>query len=157
MTWPGRHHTACAAWFTDAYQWVNCLSVTPTQPGVWVLSLPNGEAVEVFAEGHRGKELVDIEPVAGFVVEDLPGAVSELRAAGIELLGDPGRPGNNSEHLTATSINSQPPHLIRGEEMAPHDWHQPDTATAVLRHLQPPLHRPRRGPSASRRGRASRR
>lgn len=41
--------------------------------------LPDAEVVEVFAEDHPGKEHLDTGPGVGFVVEDLPAAVSALR------------------------------------------------------------------------------
>jgi len=44
----------------------------------------------VFGPGYPGREHFDTGPVVGFAVEDLPSAVAELQAAGIELLGEPG-------------------------------------------------------------------
>ncbi len=55
-----------------------------------LFTLPDGGIIEVFDDGCRGKEHFDTGPVAGFRVRDLPAAVEELRAAGVELLGEPG-------------------------------------------------------------------
>ena len=61
-----------------------------TEPGFRVYTLPDGRNVEVFGVAHPGKEHFATGPVAGFAVADLPAAVAELRAAGVELLGEPG-------------------------------------------------------------------
>jgi hypothetical protein len=55
-----------------------------------VFTLPDGYNVEVFDVDHNGKEHFNTGPVAGFAVRDFAAAVAELRAAGVELLGDPG-------------------------------------------------------------------
>jgi catechol 2,3-dioxygenase-like lactoylglutathione lyase family enzyme len=55
-----------------------------------VFTLPDGRNVEVFDQDRPGKDHFDTGPVGGFAVADLPAAVAELRAAGIELLGEPG-------------------------------------------------------------------
>jgi catechol 2,3-dioxygenase-like lactoylglutathione lyase family enzyme len=60
------------------------------EEGFWVFTLPDGRNVEVFDPNRGGKEHFDTGPVAGFAVRDLPAAVAELRAAGVELLGEPG-------------------------------------------------------------------
>jgi hypothetical protein len=46
--------------------------------------------VEVFDAANPGKDHFDTGPVGGFAVRDLPAAVDELRAAGVELLGEAG-------------------------------------------------------------------
>lgn len=61
-----------------------------TEPDFWVFALPDGRHVEVFGHGYPGKAHFDSGPVVGFAVADLPTAVAELRAAGIELLGEAG-------------------------------------------------------------------
>jgi catechol 2,3-dioxygenase-like lactoylglutathione lyase family enzyme len=78
------------------------------QQGQWVFRLPDGGAVEVFTEAYPGKEHFVTGPVPGFVVDNLVSAVAELRAAGIELAGDPGPawqqfrgPDGNIYELTA--------------------------------------------------------
>lgn len=60
------------------------------EPDFWVFALPDGHHVEVFGPEYPGKAHFDTGPVVGFAVDDLPRAVSDLRAAGIELLGEPG-------------------------------------------------------------------
>jgi catechol 2,3-dioxygenase-like lactoylglutathione lyase family enzyme len=74
----------------DFYGRVLGLPLTYQEPGFWVFRLPDGFDVEVFDDSYPGKEHFDTGPVAGFVVRDLPAAVAELRAAGVELLGEPG-------------------------------------------------------------------
>lgn len=66
------------------------LPLTHHEEGFWISALPDGRNVEVFGEDHQGKEHFETGPVAGFAVENLPDAVAELQAAGIELLGTPG-------------------------------------------------------------------
>jgi catechol 2,3-dioxygenase-like lactoylglutathione lyase family enzyme len=70
----------------------NVLGLRPvhTEPGFWAFTLANGRSVEVFSPGYPGKGHFTTGPVAGFAVRDLPAAVDELRAAGIELLGQAG-------------------------------------------------------------------
>jgi catechol 2,3-dioxygenase-like lactoylglutathione lyase family enzyme len=58
--------------------------------GFWVFELPDGRHVEVFAPDYPDKEHFSSGPVVGFAVRDLAAAVAELRASGIELVGNPG-------------------------------------------------------------------
>ncbi|MCU1443612.1 MAG: hypothetical protein JWQ59_1762 [Cryobacterium sp.] len=74
----------------DFYQHVLGLRLDYTEPGFWVFELPNGTHIEVFGLDYPGKEHFTTGPVIGFTVSDLPGAVTELQAAGVELLGKPG-------------------------------------------------------------------
>ncbi|MEU4240390.1 VOC family protein [Actinoplanes sp. NPDC026619] len=71
------------------YRDVLGLRETYASDGFWVFTLPNGSQVEVFGE-QSGKDVFDTGPVAGFAVRDLPAAVAELRAAGVEIVGEPG-------------------------------------------------------------------
>jgi catechol 2,3-dioxygenase-like lactoylglutathione lyase family enzyme len=48
-----------------------------------------GQQLEIFGGDHPGKRLTG-NPVIAFEVEDFAGARSELIAAGVELLGEPG-------------------------------------------------------------------
>ena len=50
-------------------------------------SLPEGGTFEVFGPADQDHEHFSTGPVVGFVVDDLTGAVRELEAAGVELLG----------------------------------------------------------------------
>ncbi|NED94911.1 VOC family protein [Phytoactinopolyspora alkaliphila] len=72
------------------------------EPGFWVYQLPNGRHVEVFDTTYPDKDHFTTGPVAGFVVDDFPGAVAELEAAGIELLGSP---GGSWQHFRAPDGN----------------------------------------------------
>lgn len=74
----------------DFYARIMHLRLTHEEEGFWVFTLPDGRNVEVFDVGRRGKEHFDTGPVAGFAVRDFAAAVAELRAAGVELLGEPG-------------------------------------------------------------------
>jgi catechol 2,3-dioxygenase-like lactoylglutathione lyase family enzyme len=57
------------------------------EPDFAVLKLPSGDTFEVFGPSDRDHRYFTTGPVVGFVVEDLPAAVAELEAAGVELLG----------------------------------------------------------------------
>jgi catechol 2,3-dioxygenase-like lactoylglutathione lyase family enzyme len=89
LGWVGTRTAAAeaqAAFYAD----VLGLPLVHQEPDFWVFELPTGHHVEVFGPGYRGKDHMTTGPVAGFLVRDLPAAVAELRAAGVELLGDPG-------------------------------------------------------------------
>jgi catechol 2,3-dioxygenase-like lactoylglutathione lyase family enzyme len=77
---------ALAAFYRD----VLGLPLVYSEPGFWVFNLPDGRGVEVFDPSYPGKSHFETGPVAGIAVRDLPAAVAELRAAGIELCGEPG-------------------------------------------------------------------
>jgi catechol 2,3-dioxygenase-like lactoylglutathione lyase family enzyme len=49
------------------------------------------DLVEVYAQEHRDARLIpdDADDVIAFVVDDLRGAMEEVRAAGLEIVGDP--------------------------------------------------------------------
>lgn len=89
LGWLGTR-TARAQALADFYARVLGLSLTHHEPGFWVFTLPDGSNVEVFADQRPGKEHFDTGPVGGFAVRDLPAAVARLRAAGVELVGEPG-------------------------------------------------------------------
>lgn len=72
------------------YEHVLGLRLVYQEPEFWVFTLPNGRNVEVFGPGYPGKDHFTTGPVVGFAVADLPAAVDELRAAGVELVGEPG-------------------------------------------------------------------
>jgi catechol 2,3-dioxygenase-like lactoylglutathione lyase family enzyme len=55
-----------------------------------ILKTPSGQQLEIFGRDKREKQLT-AAPVVAFEVDDLDAAVEELRAAGIELIGDVGR------------------------------------------------------------------
>lgn len=90
------------------YERVLGLRPVRAEPGLRVFELPDGRHVEVFGPGYPGREHFSTGPVVGFAVRDLPGAVRELREAGVELLGEPGPtwqhfrgPDGNVYELTA--------------------------------------------------------
>ena len=58
--------------------------------GVAILEVADGQLLEIFGPGTNGSEL-NSPPVAAFEVEDVDAACEELRARGIELVGDVGR------------------------------------------------------------------
>jgi catechol 2,3-dioxygenase-like lactoylglutathione lyase family enzyme len=89
LGWLGTR-TRDAEALVDFYSRVLGLRPTHQEPGFWVFTLPDGNNVEVFGMAYGGKDHFDTGPVAGFTVRDLPAAVAELRAAGVELLGAPG-------------------------------------------------------------------
>jgi catechol 2,3-dioxygenase-like lactoylglutathione lyase family enzyme len=80
------HGAELAAFFEN----VLGLQQAHTEPGFWAFRLPNGRNVEVFGLDYPGKGHFDTGPVVGFAVSDLDGAIAELRAAGVELLGQGG-------------------------------------------------------------------
>ena len=73
--------------------------------------LDTGCPVEVFGSDYPGKEHFSTGPAAGFAVRDLPGAVGELRSAGIELLGEPGPAWQHFRGPGGTSTSSSPSDL----------------------------------------------
>ncbi len=68
------------------------LGLQPTERGddLWAYTTADGSKVEVFGPRYPGKSHMDRGPVVGFVVTNLAAAVQELRASGVELLGEPG-------------------------------------------------------------------
>jgi catechol 2,3-dioxygenase-like lactoylglutathione lyase family enzyme len=59
------------------------------EDGFWVFTLPDGAKVEVFGPACPYNRHFDTGPVAGFLVEDVPAAAEELRAAGVEIVSGP--------------------------------------------------------------------
>lgn len=89
LGWSGSR-TSAAPELADFYANVLGLPLAHHEADFWVFTLPDGRNVEVFGEGYAGKQHMVTGPVVGFAVEDLPSAAEELRAAGVELLGEPG-------------------------------------------------------------------
>jgi catechol 2,3-dioxygenase-like lactoylglutathione lyase family enzyme len=56
------------------------------QPGFWMLKLPDGSKVEVFGPDSDVNRHFTTGPVAGFLVDDIQDATTELRSAGVEIL-----------------------------------------------------------------------
>ena len=65
------------------------LGLTPVadDAGYALFRLPNGDMVEVFAHDEESRRFFTTGPVAGFEVDDVAGARSELEQAGIEFIG----------------------------------------------------------------------
>jgi catechol 2,3-dioxygenase-like lactoylglutathione lyase family enzyme len=55
-----------------------------------ILTTESGQQLEIFGRDNREKQLTT-SPVVAFEVDDLESACEELRAAGIELIGEIGR------------------------------------------------------------------
>ena len=89
LGWIGTR-TANAEELARFYESVLGLHCVHTEPDFWVYELPDGRRVEVFGPGYPGKEHFETGPVVGFAVQDIAGAVDELRSAGVELLGAAG-------------------------------------------------------------------
>jgi catechol 2,3-dioxygenase-like lactoylglutathione lyase family enzyme len=105
----------------DFYERVLGLPLVLREPGFWVFKLPSGYNVEVFDATNPGKDHFDTGPVGGFAVRDMPAAVEELRAAGVELLGEPGPtwqhfrgPDGNVYELVAAVPSDKP---ARGQDV----------------------------------------
>jgi catechol 2,3-dioxygenase-like lactoylglutathione lyase family enzyme len=57
--------------------------------GFWMLKLPDGSKVEVFGPDTAINRHFTTGPVAGFLVDDVHAATTELRSAGVEILLEP--------------------------------------------------------------------
>ena len=76
-----------------------------------MLKLPGGSKVEVFGPDSPINRHFTTGPVAGFLVDDIQAATTELRSAGVEILFESGAmtaatPGSASGPRTATSMSS---------------------------------------------------
>jgi catechol 2,3-dioxygenase-like lactoylglutathione lyase family enzyme len=76
-------------------------------PGFWMLKLPDGSKVEVFGPDTEINRHFTTGPVAGFLVDDVDAAATELRSAGVEILIEPGvdDSGNAWVHFRAPDGN----------------------------------------------------
>src|SRR5690349_21109566 len=87
LVWVGTRTTEYAAtpgFFRD----VLGLGVHSLETDFAVLEVPDGATVEVFGPASEWNRHLT-HPVAGFLVADLDEAVSELRAAGVEIVLEP--------------------------------------------------------------------
>jgi catechol 2,3-dioxygenase-like lactoylglutathione lyase family enzyme len=89
LGWVGTR-TEQAEQLAQFYLTVLGLPLVHREEGFWVFALPDSRHVEVFGPGYPGKDHFTTGPVVGFAVRDLPGAVEELGAAGIKLVGEAG-------------------------------------------------------------------
>lgn len=79
----------------DFYENKMGLPVAHEKPGFRALDLPNGDRLEIFSEDYMDGEGNDYKhfstgPVAGFLVDDIEEAKSEMEAEGIEFIGSIG-------------------------------------------------------------------
>ena len=76
-----------------------------TEPGFALWALPNGDLVELFAEGR--KPTFGAGPVVGFLVDDLEAARRELETAGGEVVSGygPNEEGYQAIHFRAPDGN----------------------------------------------------
>ncbi len=81
LGWVGTR-TDRAAELSKFYEDVLGPRVVYREEGFWVHELPDGRHVEVFGPTFRDKSHFVTGPVVGFEVDDLAGAVNELRGAG---------------------------------------------------------------------------
>jgi predicted enzyme related to lactoylglutathione lyase len=81
------------------------LEATFEQPDFTVFRMSNGDQVEVFGPHgpDPGEQFARNEVVAGLLVDDLDAAITELREAGVELIGErqPGGDGYSWQHFRA--------------------------------------------------------
>ena len=61
----------------------------PLGEDFWMAKLPDGGKVEIFGPRTDHNRHFDSGPVAGFLVDNVPAATEELRAAGVEILLEP--------------------------------------------------------------------
>ena len=75
------------------------------EPGFNLWSLPNGDLLELFAEGT--KPTFDATPVVGFMVDDLEASRRDIEAAGATIVGGygPNEAGYESVHFRAPDGN----------------------------------------------------
>jgi hypothetical protein len=69
------------------YQHTLQLPEVHTEPGFRAFDLPNGDRLEVFSDTYRSNTYFSTGPVAGFSVNDVSEARSQLETHGIEFLG----------------------------------------------------------------------
>lgn len=75
-------------------------------PGFGWSRMPDSSQLEVFGPGDEEHRHFSTGPVPEFLVDDLPAALEELRAAGVEILGEPHVEGSNGwAHFRAPDGN----------------------------------------------------
>jgi predicted enzyme related to lactoylglutathione lyase len=67
-----------------------------SEAGVTVLTLPNGDTVEVFRSDEPEHQHFTTGPVVGFLVDDMDAATRELETAGITMITPVARGGGMS-------------------------------------------------------------
>ena len=86
----------------NLYQDVMGMSLTHQEPGFVVLELPNGDKVELFGD-ESSYNMFFMNPVAGFLVDDIASARAEMESQGIEFIGsiETADDGNAWSHFRA--------------------------------------------------------
>ena len=86
----------------NLYQDVMGMSLTYQEPGFVVLELPNGDKVELFGD-ESSYNMFFMNPVAGFLVDDIASARAEMESQGIEFIGsiETADDGNAWSHFRA--------------------------------------------------------
>ncbi len=84
----------------DFYQNKMGLPVVHNTPGFRALDLPNGDRIEIFSEEYKDENGNDYQefstgPVAGFLVDNIDEAKSEMEAEGIKFIGVIGEGGSS--------------------------------------------------------------
>ena len=85
LAWLGTRTPKLRAMLT-LYQNIMGMNLTHQEPGFVVLELPNGDKVELFGDESSYNKFFT-NPVAGFLVDDIDSARSEMEAHGIEFIG----------------------------------------------------------------------
>ena len=106
LAWVGmrtEHAAPTVAFFRD----VLGLRLETDRPSFWMLKLPDGGKVEVFGADSDINRHFTTGPVAGFLVDDVYGAATELRSANVEMLLGPAtdESGNVWVHFRAPDGN----------------------------------------------------
>lgn len=95
------------------------LQVEEREPDFGWSRMPDSSQLEVFGPSDKDHRHFTTGPVPEFLVDDLPAALAELQAAGVEILGEPNvggpegwlhfrAPDGNVYGLTAASSYSRP-------------------------------------------------
>jgi catechol 2,3-dioxygenase-like lactoylglutathione lyase family enzyme len=85
LVWLGTQTSNFEA-MVNLYQSIMGLDISHQEPNFVVMDLSNGERVEVFGE-ESSYNTFFTSPVAGFLVDDLAAARTEMESQGIEFIG----------------------------------------------------------------------
>ena len=105
IVWMG---TRSERFFDMASFFERTLGLTPSSSsdGYNEYTLPNADRVALFSADDDSSGELTTGPVPGFLVSDIAAAIDELRAAGIELIGELQRRGGYSwQHFRAPDGN----------------------------------------------------
>lgn len=93
--------------------------VAVEERGVAILKVSDGQVLEVFGPGTRGRELT-FPPIVAFEVEDVAAAREELLLHGVEVLGDIGS-WNGFEWL---KFRGRDGHIFAVQKTPPSGWEE---------------------------------